>query len=448
MLRYLVKRLLLFIPTLGIMSLIVFYFAQHSQEDLLLQQEEKNLRNDNNSATQNWALRYNAARKNGFHMPSFYLSLYRKSSCDTLNRIQDGAIRQNMENLAYATGSWEVVNAFYQKAFATINTLKGKEQQSLIKILRKVMISSRDPELFSNYPSLKKEFKALQGVSSTVNNYILHIQWNGTYNQYHKWLLELLQGNFGQSTLDNTAVAEKINNAIYWTLLLSFISLCITFAIAIPAAFYSSFNPRSALSLAFDKVFFLFYAIPNFWIATLLILFFASGDYFDWFPTYGLGYVEDGASIFQRIQLRTSHLVLPVIALSYGSIAFVYKQLKTSIEQELQKDYILTAKAKGLSVSAIKKYQVFKNASFPLITMLSGVIPALFSGSFIIEYVFSIPGMGKLSVDSILARDFATLYILLLMATFFSMLGLLVADLLYYFADPRVQFSTKSDQKQ
>ena len=394
--------------------MIVFYFAQFSQQDLLLQQEEKTLRNDNNSATQNWTLRYNAAQKNGFHMPSFYLSIYRKSSCDTLNRIQDRAIRQNMENWAYATGSWQAVNVFYQKAFITINQLSGKEQQSLIKTLRNVALTSRDSDVFSNYPSLKNEFNALQGVSSTINNYLLHVQWNGTNNQYHKWILELLQGNFGKSTLDNTAVAEKINNAIYWTLLLSFISLCITFAIAIaiPAAFYSSFNPRSLLSLAFDNMFFLFYAIPNFWIATLLILLFASGDYFDWFPTYGLGYVEDDASIFQMIQLKTSHLVLLVTALSYGSIAFVYKQLKSSIEQELQKDYILTANAKGLSISAIKKYQLFKNASFPLITMLSGVIPALFSGSFIIEYIFSIPGMGKLSVDSILARDFATLYVL------------------------------------
>ena len=329
--------------------MIVFYFAQFSQQDLLLQQEEKNLRNDNNSATQNWTLRYNAAQKNGFHMPSFYLSIYRKSSCDTLNRIQDRAIRQNMENWAYATGSWQAVNVFYQKAFITINQLSGKEQQSLIKTLRNVALTSRDSDVFSNYP-IKNEFNALQGVSSTINNYLLHVQWNGTNNQYHKWILELLQGNFGKSTLDNTAVAEKINDAIYWTLLLSFISLCITFAIAIPAAFYSSFNPRSLLSLAFDNMFFLFYAILNFWIATLLILLFASGDYFDWFPTYGLGYVEDDASIFQMIQLRTSHLVLPVTALSYGSIAFVYKQLKSSIEQELQKDYILTANAKGLSI--------------------------------------------------------------------------------------------------
>ena len=254
----------------------------------------------------------------------------------------------------------------------------------------------------------------------------------------------MLRGDFGNSLVDNNSVNEKINNAIYWTLLLSLVSLIITFSIAIPAAFYSSFNPDSPLSKTFDKLFFLFYAIPNFWIATLLILFFASGDYLDWFPTYGLGFVQDDSSTWQKLIMRVEHLILPIIALSYGSIAFVYKQLKNSIEQELQKDYLLTARAKGLSLTTIKWGQLFKNASFPLITMLGGIIPALFSGSFIIEYIFSIPGMGKLSIESILSRDFSTIYILLLIATFFSMLGLLIADLLYYFADPRVQLSSEN----
>jgi peptide/nickel transport system permease protein len=254
----------------------------------------------------------------------------------------------------------------------------------------------------------------------------------------------LLQGDFGKSLVDATSVNEKVNNAIYWTLLLSILSLLITFSIAVPAAFYSSFNPESILCKILDKLFFLFYAIPNFWIATLLILFFASGDYLNWFPTYGLGFVQDDYTTLQIIGLRIKHLTLPLIALSYGSIAFVYKQLKNSIQQELQKDYIITAKAKGLSTSAIMWGQLFKNASFPLITMLGGIIPALFSGSFIVEYIFAIPGMGKLSIDSILSRDFSTIYILLLIATFFSMVGLLIADVLYHFADPRVQLSSEN----
>ncbi len=444
MLGYITKRLLLFIPTLGIMSLFVFFIAQFSQEDLLLQKEENNFRVVSNNTLQEWKANYAASKKLGFHEPSFYFSIHRKSSSDTLNRIQDKKIRENMADLAYRIGNWEKVNAFYSSIKSTLPLLNSEDQQVLILNFKSLNLTKNESVHFSQFPTINDEFNSLLSTNSPFNNYFPKFKWNGFSNQYHFWLRNVLRGDFGNSLVDNNSVNEKINNAIYWTLLLSLVSLIITFSIAIPAAFYSSFNPDSPLSKTFDKLFFLFYAIPNFWIATLLILFFASGDYLDWFPTYGLGFVQDDSSTWQKLIMRVEHLILPIIALSYGSIAFVYKQLKNSIEQELQKDYLLTARAKGLSLTTIKWGQLFKNASFPLITMLGGIIPALFSGSFIIEYIFSIPGMGKLSIESILSRDFSTIYILLLIATFFSMLGLLIADLLYYFADPRVQLSSEN----
>ena len=447
MLRYLVKRLLLIIPTLGIMSLFVFYVAQFSQQDLLLQKEENSFRAAQNNTIQEWKASYARAQQIGFHHPSLYFSIFRKSSSDTLNRIQDQTIRQNLENLAYQIGDWEKVNRFYTSIKTTLPLLTSEDQQTLIQDLKRLNSATPASGIFIQFPNLNSQFKSLQTNDSQLNNFIPVFKWNGFNNQYHLWLKNVLKGNFGKSLVDSSSVNEKINNAIYWTLLLSIISLLITFSIAIPAAFYSSFNANNLLSKALDKLFFLFYAIPNFWIATLLIVFFASGDYLDWFPTYGLGFVQDNYSTSQIIWLRVQHLTLPIIALSYGSIAFVYKQLKNSIQQELQKDYIVTAKAKGLSISSIKWGQLFKNASFPLITMLGGIIPALFSGSFIIEYIFSIPGMGKLSIDSILSRDFSTIYMLLLIATFFSMIGLLIADVLYYFADPRVQLSSENKER-
>ena len=444
MLRYLTKRLLLFIPTLVIMSFFVFFIAQFSQEDLLLQKEENDFRVLSNNTLQEWKTSYAAAQKLGFHNPSFYVSIYRTSSSDTLNRIQDKQIRGTMADLGYKIGNWEKVNAFYGSIKTILPSLNSEEQQRLIQEFQSLNLSKSQSSYFSQFPSINRQFKLLLRNNSLFNNFIPKFKWNGFANQYHLWLRNVLRGNFGASLVDNNSVNEKINNAIYWTLLLSIVSLIITFSIAIPAAFYSSFNPSSLLSKTIDKLLFLFYAIPSFWVATLLILFFASGDYLSWFPTYGLGFIQDDYTAWQVLVLRIQHLILPIIALSYGSIAFVYKQLKNSITQELHKDYVLTARAKGLSSSAIKWRQLFKNASFPLITLLGGIIPALFSGSFIIEYIFSIPGMGKLSVESILSRDFSTIYMLLLLATFFSMLGLLMADLLYYFADPRVQLSSKN----
>ncbi|MBL4707785.1 MAG: ABC transporter permease [Flavobacteriales bacterium] len=152
-----------------------------------------------------------------------------------------------------------------------------------------------------------------------------------------------------------------------------------------------------------------------------------------------MGYFNDSSNWREILSVRSSHIVLPIITLSYGSIAFIYQQLKSSIQQQLTQDYILTAKAKGLSTHNIKWRQLFKNVSFPLITILGNLLPALISGSFIVEYIFSIPGMGKLSVDAFMSRDFGMVYAVLMLSSFLGMFGILLTDLLYYKLDPRVQ---------
>tara|TARA_B110000503_G_scaffold133815_1_gene211895 strand:+ start:697 stop:1089 length:393 start_codon:yes stop_codon:yes gene_type:complete len=126
MLRYLIKRLLLIIPSLGIMSLFVFYVAQFSQQDLLLQKEENSFRAVQNNTLQEWEASYAKAEQIGFHHPSFYFSIFRKSSSDTLNRIQDQNIRQNLKNLAYQIGDWEKVNRFYASIKTTYPRLLQK----------------------------------------------------------------------------------------------------------------------------------------------------------------------------------------------------------------------------------------------------------------------------------------------------------------------------------
>ena len=293
MLRYLIKRLLLIIPSLGIMSLFVFYVAQFSQQDLLLQKEENSFRAVQNNTLQEWEASYAKAEQIGFHHPSFYFSIFRKSSSDTLNRIQDQNIRQNLKNLAYQIGDWEKVNRFYASIKTTLPTLTSEDQQALIQDLKNLNLTTPASGIFIQFPNLNSQFKSLQTTTTKLNNFIPIFKWNGFNNQHHQWLKNVLKGNFGKSLVDASSVNEKISNAIYWSLLLSIVSLLITFSIAITAAFYSSLNPNYYMINTMGKLFFLFYAIPNFWIGTLLIVFFTSGDYLDWFPTYGLGFVQD-----------------------------------------------------------------------------------------------------------------------------------------------------------
>tara|TARA_B110000503_G_scaffold133815_1_gene211896 strand:+ start:1086 stop:1580 length:495 start_codon:yes stop_codon:yes gene_type:complete len=163
----------------------------------------------------------------------------------------------------------------------------------LIQDLKNLNLTTPASGIFIQFPNLNSQFKSLQTTTTKLNNFIPIFKWNGFNNQHHQWLKNVLKGNFGKSLVDASSVNEKISNAIYWSLLLSIVSLLITFSIAITAAFYSSLNPNYYMINTMGKLFFLFYAIPNFWIGTLLIVFFTSGDYLDWFPTYGLGFVQD-----------------------------------------------------------------------------------------------------------------------------------------------------------
>lgn len=424
------------------MSLFVFFMSQWNQKDIILKQIENKLKVQNETILSSWQTSYKKEKILGFHQPPFYFSIYRKSSSDTLNRVQDPKIRNQLEAFAYQIGSWEKTDKFYKTVLIRLEEENQKNKTELINDLRNLSHNPTENR-FNKFPVLQQHFLKTAETFQPLNNYLLKWKWNGATNQYHSWISNFITGNFGTSIIDGSSVNKKIGRSIYWTLCLSILSILISFAIAIPTAFYSALNPQKRGSKLLDKLFLLFFALPNFWVATLLIVFLASGDYFNWFPTYGIGFPSENASFLDVLGIRIRHLILPLIALSYGSIAFIYEQLKTSIKTELKKDYIVTAKAKGLSVNYINKYQLFRNASFPLITMLGGIIPAIFSGSFIIEYIFSIPGMGKLTVDSILSRDFPVIYFLLLLATLLSMIGLLLADILYYYVDPRVQYSTE-----
>jgi peptide/nickel transport system permease protein len=137
---------------------------------------------------------------------------------------------------------------------------------------------------------------------------------------------------------------------------------------------------------------------------------------------------------------RIWHLVLPVIALSYGSFAFLAKLTRTSVLENLQMDYARTARAKGVSEDDVMSRHVFRNSLLPLITASAGILPALLSGSVIVETIFSIDGMGKLAIEAVNSRDKELMLSITLISGFLTLMGYLIADFLYTLVDPRVSY--------
>ena len=136
-------------------------------------------------------------------------------------------------------------------------------------------------------------------------------------------------------------------------------------------------------------------------------------------------------------------MVLPVFALSYGALAFISRQMRGSMVDVLRQDYVRTARAKGLKEKAVVWKHAFRNALFPIITMFASVLPASIAGSVVIEVIFNIHGMGKVVVDSIFRDDWPLVYSVLMLASVLTMVGILLADILYALADPRIRLGKR-----
>jgi peptide/nickel transport system permease protein len=159
----------------------------------------------------------------------------------------------------------------------------------------------------------------------------------------------------------------------------------------------------------------------------------------DWFPTMGLGILEGNETLWEIIKIRGQHLFLPVFCLTYGTLAFLSRQVRRSTISVMKQEYIRTAFAKGLSTSKVIFRHAMPNALFPVITILGGIFPSMIAGSVAIEYIFNIPGMGKLTMDSILLKDWPVVFNILLLSSLMTIVGFWISDRLYAWIDPRVE---------
>ncbi|TCT40217.1 microcin C ABC transporter permease YejB [Martelella mediterranea] len=256
---------------------------------------------------------------------------------------------------------------------------------------------------------------------------------------------DYLTFNFGDSFFRNSSVIDLIKDRLPVSVSLGVWVLLLSYGISIPLGIRKAVKDGSRFDVWTSGVIVIGYAIPGFLLGILMIILFAGGSFFNWFPLRGL--VSDNfseLSWWQKIFDYLWHITLPVIALSVSSFATTTLLTKNSFMDEISKQYVITAKAKGLSERKVLYGHVFRNAMLIVIAGFPGsFILAFFTGSLLIENVFSLDGLGRLGYLSLVNRDypvvFATLYI-------FSLLGLvigLVSDLIYTWIDPRIDFEKR-----
>lgn len=264
------------------------------------------------------------------------------------------------------------------------------------------------------------------------------------YVQYGLWLKRIATLDFGESLKDHRPVIKKIAETLPITLTLNILTIFLIYIISVPLGIFSALHSESVADKIVMLVLFALYSLPPFWIASILLTFFAGGDYLNMFPI--VGFISDGAGNlpwYGMIGNIAWHLILPVTCLTYGGLAFMSRFSRASMLEVMKQDYIRTARAKGLSEWRVVTRHGLRNALIPLLTLMGSLLPALLGGSVIIEQIFSIPGMGRLSFEAVMSRDYPTVMAIASIDAILTLISILLVDILYVAVDPRISFEAK-----
>ncbi|MBN2438190.1 MAG: ABC transporter permease [Deltaproteobacteria bacterium] len=259
--------------------------------------------------------------------------------------------------------------------------------------------------------------------------------------QYIRWVGKLAVLDLGISfSTDRRPVADKILERLPITILLNVLSLLLILVVAIPLGVLSAVHQDSLFDRVTGVVVFVGFAVPTFWLALLLMIFF--GVNLGWLPISGIRslnyeYLPRGMALWDLIR----HLILPVLLAAFGGLAGLSRYMRANMLEVIRQDYILTARAKGLSEWAVIYRHALRNALLPVITILGLSIPGLIGGSVIFETIFAIPGMGQLFYMAVMARDYPVIMGILFIGAVFTLFGNLIADVSYALADPRIRVS-------
>jgi peptide/nickel transport system permease protein len=470
---YILKRILFFIPTILIISVLTFALSKMTPGDpvrLALGNQDQGEGGGGASDKVAGEKAYlQMAEELGLNLPSFYFQISNGATPDTLYKYVKKPERDNLERLIDMYGNWPQIEQYYRAVknveYAMLNVKqdsttfeKGRKiKENCAKLFMEYKdrnISQYTGEILSmsdTLPALaavhaqakllENAYLAVKATATPAKNYIPAIHWYGLNSQYHRWLSHFLRLDFGFSYADKRPVWSKMKDALPWTLLLNLISIVLSYLIAIPIGVASAKAKNSIGDRITTVVLFILYSLPSFWVATMLIIFFTTSEYgMNFFPNFGVGDVTSDMTFWDIFAERAVHFILPVFCLTYGSIAYLSRQMRGGMLGVFRQDYIRTARAKGVPESKVIWKHAFRNSLIPIITIFASLFPAAISGSFIIENIYSVPGMGQQAFVALVSRDYPIVFTVMMFSAFLTLVGTLISDILYALVDPRISF--------
>jgi peptide/nickel transport system permease protein len=501
MLKYIFRRILIFIPTLFIISLLAFVISVNAPGDPVEALFSGGEGGGSNAGGVNERVeREKSALRHrlGLDLPLFYFTIGSLATPDTFYKVHDQSESASLSRLINRYGNWpEISNwsrsvkelrlialkavlpdtssateAEVQTALVTKNTITEQINSLLItddpvQIKSKLdQISAASEAKFwpSKFGYLLSETKAcfeqMNNNTSVWKNYIPVVNFYG-YNQYHRWIFGdgnwltgkgaidtegVIRGDFGISYSTKQSVTRTIKRALPWSVLMTLLSVVFAYIISLPIGVYAASRKDSLFDRTSSVLLFMLYSLPPFFMGTLLLLLFANPEVFNLLPANGVKPVEgypDDAGFFEKVSISLPYLILPLITYTYSSLAFLSRQMRVSMLEIVHQDFIRTARAKGLSERTVIWKHGVRNALLPIITVFSNIFPAAIGGSVLLEVIFGIPGMGREIFDAIRSQDYPMIVCVFTLSGFMTLVGYLVADILYAVADPRISYSSK-----
>ncbi|MFY0651466.1 MAG: ABC transporter permease [Cyclobacteriaceae bacterium] len=275
----------------------------------------------------------------------------------------------------------------------------------------------------------KKVFEDYLEEDRSYRAFVPRIDFHFKENRFNIWLLQVLRFDFGRSTLDQTEVAQKVNRALSSTLVFTIPAVILIFAISLWLVLFTSSKEGLLNEVVYNLLYFID-AVPLFWLSVIIILLAGA---------MGIGYstLDFGQDSLSDYFGRYS---LPIFALVLASIPYVSKQILSAVKETRKQPYIVSARAKGLSDKAIFINHTLPNASLPIITLFFDYLAYAFGGAFVVELVFSINGIGKLMIDSVLGNDLPTIAAIIIYLIVIKMLLTLLSDVVKYLVNPAIKY--------
>jgi peptide/nickel transport system permease protein len=464
MFRYFVRRLLLAIPTLLIISLITFGLNKCAPKEKELETEMYST-GETSYEAQKATIIQKAARY-GLDKPAFYFSILPASFPDTLYRVFPTAHRERLTDMLARTGNWgalcrydvAVNRAWYAVRHAP-DTMRG------IQALRSsvsTLLSINRPDTLQPFldrirhqagfnsalapciDSVQVNAQILALASGQHQKWIPAFHWYGLDNQYHRWLSGFVTGRLGLSRSTHKEVWAEIQPALRASLLINGLAMILAYLVGVPLGVALARRKNRQVDQWTRRLLLFLYSMPVFWLGGLLILLFATPDS-GFFLINGISISplqDSGKTLLSWFWENASKFILPVLTISLHMIALLSLQMRGGVLEVMHQDYIRTARAKGAGERRVYWVHAFRNALVPIITIFSGVFPAIFAGSLVVEGMFYYPGMGMKTIDAFGNADYPVIFAILMIASAMTIAGNLVADLLFAWSDPRIRFGS------